>query len=163
MRLYSRLYSILRALLNKIERTAVIEPITSAEINTAFGVASGTGSNSQDYVIEYSNNTGNGYAKWASGKLECWIHDSQTMNLTTQWGSGGIYYGYINGLNFPVTFKSPSYPTIIINASASSGSVWVGPDVDSTVSSTGKIYVYTVGIHSDLLVYFSVYVVGQWK
>ena len=116
----------------------------------------------EDYIVECVNNQNNGYTKWASGKLECWLRTNIKVNSTTAWVNP-IYYGSISGVNYP-TNEFLYYPTVNITAQAASGYVWAVPNYsDYSLTSTGTIYFYSVGSRSNVDVTLNIHCVGAWK
>lgn len=115
-----------------------------------------------DYIVKCVNNQNDGYTKWASGKLECWLRINIKVNSTTAWVNP-IYYGSISGVNYP-TNEFIYYPIVNITAQAASGYVWLAPNYrDYSLTSTGTLYFYSVGSRSNVDVTLNIHCVGKWQ
>lgn len=112
-----------------------------------------------DYVTEISNNTNDGYVKWASGKMECWKRSSTSVNVTTGWGS--VYYGTISSISYPVEFIS--YPIVNITAQVAGGGMVAPEYTNYSVSGTGTIYIIKPSSTSGTNVTINIHCVGRWK
>lgn len=114
-----------------------------------------------DYVVEYQANQGDGYTKWASGKMECWKRVNVSANITNGM-SGNLYYGTISAISYPQTFLY--YPTVTITAQVANGYGWMVPAYDNyAVGNTGTLYVYYSASKSNVSITANVYATGQWK
>lgn len=157
-----RIYTIFKNIIKKIKANVNVERITEEQIDDMFGSASGTGTNAQDYVIEHVNNPSSGYTKWASGKLEVWKRVSPCVVNITSPMSGGMYYGTISAIEYPITFST--YPTVNITAQVTGGYGWLIPTYDNySTSNTGTLYVYYVESKSNVNTTINIYAVGKWK
>lgn len=152
--------NILKNIIAKQGTATEFDPITDAEIDEMFGTAAGTGTDAQDYVIEYVNNQNDGYTKWASGKLECWKRVSTSVDITSSWGS--LYYGSVSSISYPVAFMYN--PTVNITAQVANGGGWLVPNYDNySASGTGTLYFYRPTSQSNTAVTINISCIGRWK
>ena len=142
--------------------------ITEAEIDEMFGIASGTGSNAQDYVIGYGTSGEWSYRLWNSGISECWFAKTETINCTTSWGSiyetSALYYSYpqvpISDVGTTDIFVSS--PQININMY---GTFSFMTEVGTGGSATRTPYFYGVRgtAASNVSAVINIKAVGRWK
>lgn len=155
------IYNLLKNMAKKIEQSAIVEAITNSEIDEMFGTAAGTSTNAQDYVVEHNQTGAQGYTKWASGKMEVWKRQTTTVNITSAM-SGGLYYGTISAISYPVAFID--YPVVNITAQVKGGFGWLIPKYDDyAVSNTGTLYIYYVASQPNVSVTINIHAVGRWK
>lgn len=77
------------------------------------------------------------YRKWASGYLECWgNHEVSDIAINNAWG--GIYYGYAEGIAFPVTFTGIPVMEATINTQTT-GTVFLGTGAGSSWSKISAV------------------------
>ena len=106
------------------------------------------------------------YRKWASGVAECWgVQTGLTANLTTQWGSSGLYYNSGDGKapDFPFAFAAKPAVTVSVEngsgvsliamTNGSGGSTTKAPAVQLCRAGSASSVAYTLHWH----------VVGRWK
>lgn len=158
-----KLSTLLRNLADKIDTSVNMERITNSEIDAMFGSASGTGTNAQDYVVEHSISTNSdggsqGWTKWASGKMECWVNVIRATNPTTTWGN--LKYGNVSTISYGQTFVDNPMVNVVIR----NGSLWLLCAYPNKTE-TGTMYAccagnVTVGSTSS---WVSVYAIGRWK
>lgn len=119
-----------------------------------------------DYVIEQGTSGIWTYRKWASGIAECWgVQTGLTANLTTQWGSSGLYYNSGDGKapDFPFAFAAKPAVTVSVEngsgvsliamTNGSGGSTTKAPAVQLCRAGSASSVAYTLHWH----------VVGRWK
>lgn len=77
------------------------------------------------------------YRKWASGVYECWgNHEVSDIAINNAWG--GIYYGYAEGIAFPVTFTGIPVMEATINTQTT-GTVFLGTGSGSSWSKISAV------------------------
>ena len=168
-----RIFDVLKNAVKKIDNNINVENITNREIDTLFGSASGTGTNAQDYVVEHGSETVTtsitytwNYRKWASGVSECWLIFNGTTNVSTQWGSSGLYYSGMNRFAYPSnSFIEP--PVCNITMDGTNNSLWVmywgGGGAQGTKDTTPGFAAIRVGALSSMPVIIHIYAIGRWK
>lgn len=120
--------------------------------------SSGTTATPADYVIQQGTSNGWTFKKWASGDYECWYAGTATnVAVTTGWG--GLYYGSMASVDFPITFTA--IPSVQQTIEAANGGAWAAP-VQSTTAKAGSVYLYRP-TSSTVSVTQHIYAKGKWK
>lgn len=121
-----------------------------------------------DYVMEYYQDGGKeGYAKWASGKMEVWKRISKQLTATISWG--GVYYGHYsdNSITYTMTGFSGfvGYPNVQITIQCVNGNIMalVGDYSTYTTTGIGEYYVYSAASKSNVDATINVYAIGRWE
>ena len=135
----------------------------SGVINAAVGFA--VNGISQDYIVDAGTSDNWNYRKWASGIYECWRnYEVSDIAIDTAWG--GIYYGYVEGVDFPITFIDLPVMTATVNAQTTS-TIFLGTGSGSSwskfsTSQTGAFVLLrgTSGTFSGII---SIHAKGKWK
>jgi len=118
----------------------------------------------QDYMIESGNSGIWEYRKWASGVYECWGNlQVSSVDINNAWG--GTYYGYTEGVDFPITFIDLPVMTATVNAQTTS-TIFLGTGSSSSwskfsTSQTGAFVLLrgTSGTFSGII---SIHAKGKW-
>lgn len=142
---------------NYISAQGELEPDKNVTPST-YGFVQNTIEAMVDYVIEQGTVNGWVYRKWKGGTYECWRTTTHTVNITTQ--SGGVYYGGISSIPYPITFAS--VPALVISTTGSSG-CWASASNAGLVNETGGIWVYRGASSSGATVILNLYAIGKWR
>ena len=137
--------------------------ITEAEIDEMFGIASGTGSSSQDYVVEYGTNGIWTYRKWASGIAECW---GETENITLNYSTNIVGYLYIPSAGTSVALPSGLFTNIAsstVNGFEPSNLGWAVLCSCSATTTTVTINPIAWNSGGNHIQKFDIFVKGRWK
>lgn len=111
-----------------------------------------------DYVIDQGTSGGWRYRKWKNGYYECWYRASTNVSITTAWG--GIYYGEIPAVSFPITFKSE--PVMVHTVDVAQGGAW-GVSARCSTTSAGIMYLFRPTSSSSVAAVHNIYAYGRWK
>lgn len=114
------------------------------------------GTKQADYIIEQGTSGSWNYAKWNSGKYECWCTDSQSWADTTSLGS--LYYGQktfnISALGFTAVQN--------IQVTGNAAGYYVCTKIESY--STSSLILTALSAVSDTrTIVHNIYIVGTWK
>lgn len=147
-----KLTTILRNLADKIDSSVNIDRITNNEIDALFGEASGTGTNSQDYVVEHgvsvfaSDNTSWTYFKYASGVVDMWGYKSVASSSaysTMTFGNNIYAYGHQTDMMYP--FVLTGQPLVVPVATVGNAFT-MSTVVDSTIY-TNRVTIFGLGFY----------------
>ena len=135
--------------------------ITDSEIDDLWGVISGPGATTKDYIVEEGTSGIWTYRKWASGIAECWqtANDAVAFNGSGQKFGSGFYKEYENWEYPSGLFMSA--PTINATVTRSGGLCFIQVVSNNKTGMGWRIA--NLSQDGSVTTYFNFYIKGFWK
>lgn len=149
---------------NVISSSGGSTAITDSEIDDLWGIISGPGATTKDYIVEEGTSGGWTYRKWASGIAECWCREQGSRDIIYAWGS--IYTSGGNGI---VTKTYPTglfidIPTCMYSFETSGYNFWaVAGSASGTKDQAPQLQLARGTQNSGTVYYANWYARGFWK
>ena len=118
-----------------------------------------------DYVVETGTSGIWTYAKWQSGKAECWGKQTSTLASGQIWANP-IYSAQPQRPNYPFTFLEP--PSETATVTNSTNACWIykqaGENNKNTTTTTTNYWAIKVNsFDNNSMIEISYHVIGKWK
>lgn len=115
-----------------------------------------------DAIIDHGTTDGWYWRKYANGTAECWIRVTQTVDVSTAWGS--LYYGAAQVVQFPFTFAY--VPVCNINVeyqAAGNPSVMLGTNGRTTTTQAANVLLVRPTANTAVPCVVVYHAIGRWK
>lgn len=115
-----------------------------------------------DVILEQGETNGWYWRKFANGTAECWTRVTQTVDVSTAWGS--LFYGACKVATFPITFAY--VPTCNINAEysvAGNPSAMLASNGRTTTTQAANVLLVRPSANTAVDCVVVYHAIGRWK
>ena len=115
-----------------------------------------------DAIIDHGTTDGWYWRKFANGTAECWIRITQTVDISTGWGS--LFYGTPQVVKFPFTFAYVPVCNISVEyAEAGNPSVMIASNGRTTTTQAANILLVRPTANNAVPCAVVYHAIGRWK